>query len=670
MKVAKAASKQFKHILSPIQVGPISLKNRIFVSAHQPVLAENGLPTEEYIKYHQNIAAGGAALQITGAQSVHPTGMNEYNCLVNHDDSIIPGYKELAKAVHEKGGRILAQLSHFGATGWTGILDEPAWAASPVASEVMRVIPHEMTALEIQEVVEAFGSAAKRAKEGGLDGVEITAAHGMLIASFLSGYANHRNDNYGGSLNNRLRFLLEIIDSVHSQVGDDFIIGIRFSADEKVDGGINISEAKEIARRLESTNKVDYLNVISGTNLDRIQRWEHWPATPAPYGLFADLAKEIKDEVSIPVFAVGRITEPALAEEIVSNEYADMVAMTRGHIADPYIVKKIQEDRVEDIRPCIGSNYCIKQVLQSKPVRCLYNPEAGRSNKLGSILPTDNKKKVVIVGGGPAGLEAARVSAMRGHEVTLFEKSDKLGGQLSLWSNTPTMKEFKKSLKWFQLQLEKYKVNVHLNTEVSKYDLMDLDVDEIIIATGADAMELGSKKWLPKVYVNENSSIEIITPSQMLKSNITEFKKAAIWDWAGGEAGSQTAMSAAELLAKDGVKVEIISPFFTIAEDIHPTLRSPLYKRLLSTGVVFKPNSELKSINKDDLVIRNIYSNEEETIENVDVLVPWLGNQVNDNLYKELVESGLENIHLLGDAVAPRTVETATHEGAKLARKL
>lgn len=664
------SEKKFSHILEPLKIGPEIIRNRILVSAHQPVLAENGLPTDEYIQYHQNIASGGAGLQITGAQSVHPTGMNEYNCLVNHDKSIIPGYQKLANAVHEKGGKILAQLTHFGATGWTGVLDEPAWAPSPVASEIMRVTPHEMTFSEIQEVVESFGEAAKRAKDGGLDGVEITGAHGMLISSFLSGFANHRKDEYGGNLENRMRFLLEVIDSVYNHVGDTFIIGIRFSADEKVEGGINILEAKEIAKRLESTNKVDYLNVISGTNLDYFQRWEHWPATPAPHGLFANLAREIKNVVNIPVFAVGRVTDPSLAEKIIAEGYADMVAMTRGHIADPEIVKKIQENRTEDIRPCVGANYCIKQILQSKPVRCLYNPEAGRSKKLGPISPVKNKKKVIIVGGGPAGLEAARVAATRGHKVEIYEKDKQLGGQLRLWGDTPTMNELQKSLRWFESQIDKLDINLNLNTEISKEELLDLDADEIILATGANPLKIGSEPWLPSLEIYESPIVKLVTPHQILDGKITNINKAVIWDQAGGEAGSQTAISAAEYLINENIKVEIVSPFFTIAEDIHPTLRTPLYKRLLSSGAILKPNSELKSINKDELVIQNIYSNEKETIKKVDVLVPWLGNKSDDKLYKELVEDGFNNVHILGDAVAPRTVESATNEGAKLAREL
>jgi dimethylglycine catabolism A len=454
--------------LSPLEVGPVTLRNRVMVSAHQPGLAENGVPGDRYVAYQRTLAAGGPGLQITGATAVHPTGTyHGAHFLLNFDDSIIPGYRKMAVAVHEEGGRILAQLGHAGAIAMSSLTERPLWAPSPVAGELVRETPHEMTHGEIAEVVAAFGDAARRVREGDLDGIEITASHGALIASFLSPYSNHRTDGYGGGLDGRLRFLLEVLDAVSEQAGPDLIVGVRVAGDEGVESGIDLPQAQEIARRLEATGKVHYLSVIAGTNLDRFQRVAHWPATPAPHGLFVHLAEGIKGAVGIPVFAVGRVTDPAHAERILAAGSADMVGMTRAHIADPRIVEKLRQGRPDDIRPCVGANVCIRNNLEGLPVRCIHNPEAGREAEWGPLLPARRPKRVTVVGGGPAGLEAARVAALRGHSVTLFERQDELGGQLRLWAKAPAMGELRGILSWQEAQLEKLDVEVRLGQEVS-----------------------------------------------------------------------------------------------------------------------------------------------------------------------------------------------------------
>lgn len=252
----------------------------------------------------------------------------------------------------------------------------------------------------------------------------------------------------------------------------------------------------------------------------------------------------------------------------------------------------------------------------------------------------------------------------------MYEKNNKIGGQLRLWANTPSMNELQKSINWFENQIEKLNIKVHFNNEITKDMLLKLDADEIIVATGAEPADLGSENWLPSLSVNEDILVKIVTPHQVLDSKNIEFKKAIIWDHAGGEAGSQIAISAAEYLINNGAEVEIVSPTFSIGEDIHPTLRTPLYKRLLTNGAVLKPNSRIQSIHNREIEIENIYSDEQHVSSNVDVLVTWLGNKANDRIYKALLNNGFKNVHLLGDAVAPRTVEAATYEGAKIARRI
>jgi 2,4-dienoyl-CoA reductase-like NADH-dependent reductase (Old Yellow Enzyme family) len=332
---------RYPALFRPLQIGSMTVRNRIFVSGHQSHFTKDGLVTDRYIAYHRERARGGAALLITGATPVHFTSTSS-RYLNNVSDDIIPGYRRLADAVHSEGAKMLAQLAHAGAHVEYVYGAPPAWAASPVMAELTRNVPHEMELDEIQELVQAFAAAAVRAKAGGLDGVELLFAFGWLVASFLSPYTNHRTDEYGGGLDNRLRFPLEIISAVRDAVGPDFVVGIRMPADELVKGGVDLRQAQEIARRFDETRKVDYLNVIAGTNIERMSRVRHWPPSPAPHGLFAGLVDNIKEVVQLPVFCVGRVTDIQMAEEIVSEGIADMVAMTRAHIADPHLVRKAQ----------------------------------------------------------------------------------------------------------------------------------------------------------------------------------------------------------------------------------------------------------------------------------------------------------------------------------------
>jgi mycofactocin system FadH/OYE family oxidoreductase 2 len=665
-------ARDFSRLLSPIEVGPATLRNRVLVSAHQPGLAEDGVPGDRYVAYQRTLAAGGPGLQITGATAVHPTGTyHGAHFLLNFDDSIIPGYRKMADAVHEEGGRILAQLGHAGAIGMSSLTERPLWAPSPVAGELVRETPHEMTHEEIAEVVAAFREAARRVREGSLDGIEITASHGALIAAFLSPYSNHRTDGYGGNPEGRLRFLLEVLDAVGEQAGPDLIVGVRVAADEGVEGGIDLPQAQEIARSLEATGRVHYLSVIAGTNLDRFQRVAHWPATPAPHGLFVHLAEGIKSVVRIPVFAVGRVTDPAHAERILAAGSADMVGMTRAHIADPQIVNKLRQDRPSDIRPCVGANVCIRNNLEGLPLRCIHNPEAGREAEWGTLTPARRSKRVTVVGGGPAGLEAARVAALRGHSVTLFERQDVLGGQLRLWTAAPAMGELGGIIRWQEAQLERLGVEVRLGQEMD-VDLVAASGSEaVIVATGSRPLTPGSRPEAKSLPGARDSSVALITPHDVLEGKPEAIKRVVVWDAAGGQmAGSQMALSAAEALARTGAaEVQVVYPGFAVGEDIHLTMRTPLYQRLLSAGVTFVPNSKVSALDGSEVKVRNIYTGEEHGVEQVDTLVTWLGSRAQDDLWHAL-KGRVGELHAAGDCLAPRSVEAAMTEGAKAARVL
>ena len=439
---------QFPNLLSPLKIGNTEVRNRILVSAHVPGFADNNIPGKSYIAYHRQYARSGVGLQITGGTPVHASGLlgTGTDALWNLDDSIVPGYRKLSEAVHAEGGCILAQLAHSGGTVLINQPGRASWSASAIRSETTGNISHEMTLAEIEEVINAFANGAKRAIQGNMDGVEILGAFGFLPQAFLSPLSNHRQDHYGGSLENRLRFVLELLDAVRQAIGPEKILGLRIPGDELEPGGLTLADMKVIAKTIADTGHIDYLNIIAHTNLTHTGRAKHWAPTPAKHGTFVHLAEAIRAVVSIPVFAVGRITDPFHAERIIADNQGDMVGMTRANICDPELVAKIKRNEVKQIRPCVGANTCISNRYIGKPINCMHNAAVSKPGL--ETMPTVSPKNIAVIGGGPAGLEAARISAERGHTVQLYEQDKRLGGQLSLWAAAPSMGELGNIIRW------------------------------------------------------------------------------------------------------------------------------------------------------------------------------------------------------------------------------
>lgn len=652
----------FSHLMQPLRIphpgGVLELRNRVLVSAHVPGFAENNQPGDQYIAYHKRYAAEGVGLQITGGTPVHESGLLSLrsDALWNLDDGVIPGYKKLAGAIHREGGRILAQLAH---SGGTVQIDKPgvtSWSASAVRSAITGHVSHAMTQAEIDEVIQAFADGARRVKEGEMDGVEVLAAFGFLPQAFLSPLTNFRDDQYGGSLSNRLRFLIELLIAVRAQLAPNQILGVRLPGDEFEPGGLQLEDMKRVCKELSEKGLVDYINIIAHTNFTPTGRARHWAPTPTAHGIFVDLAAAIKAEVTVPVFAVGRIVDPAHADRIIARGQADMVGMTRAHICDPTIVRKIMNSQSAQIRPCVGANTCIANRYTGKPIRCMHNPELKTPGKV--LQPALRMKQVVVIGAGPAGLEAARLCAERGHQVTVYEQAATTGGQLAYWTRAKSMTELHRIIDWRMAELERLDVTIKLNKKIKHHNLAKLQCDQLIIATGATDITRGFAS-VP--------GTQVVTPMQLLDSDSLEVNRAIVISDGRGQAG----LVCAEWLCERNAQVEIISEDIAVANDLDPTNRNAWYERLGQRGVVFTAQTKIESIESGVVQLRDLYSQQASLRQQIDLVVDWNGCRSQDDLvYCSKTHQLLISVSSIGDCVAPRNVETAMAEALLIAEEV
>ena len=658
---AAPQSPEFSHLLSPLKItrpgGTLEIRNRVLVSAHVPGFAEDNKPGTQYIAYHKRYAAEGVGLQITGGTPVHESGLLSLrsDALWNLDNSIIPGYQKLSDAVHSEQGRILAQLAH---SGGTVQIDKPGvttWSASAVRSAITGHVSHEMTCDEIKEVIHAFAQGARRAREGGMDGVEILGAFGFLPQAFLSPLTNFRQDHYGGSLTNRMRFLTELLTAVRVELGPHQILGLRLPGNEFEPGGLQLDDMKRVCKLLSEQKAVDYLNIIAHTNFTHTGRSRHWAPTPTSHGVFVDLAAAIKAEVAIPVFAVGRIVDPGHANRIIERGHADMVGMTRAHICDPTIVHKIMNQQSSQIRPCVGANTCIANRYTGKPIRCMHNPELKEPGKL--LRPTTTPKRIGVIGAGPAGLEVARLCAQRGHQVTVYEQTSSAGGQLAYWARAGSMTELQRIIDWRLQELDRLNVDIQLNKTIVPDNLKTLEADHIIIATGAT----DQSRSLPGAETSH-----VLSPIEVLDCSNFQAKKAIVISDGRGQAG----LVCAEWLLDHDVEVEIVSEDIAVANDLDPTNRNAWYERLGKRGVTFTAQTTVEEIENQTVHLRNLYSQQSSERKKIELLVDWNGRKPRDSFNTGADYQPGTTVQAIGDCLAPRTVEIAMAEALGIAENL
>ncbi|MDU8927637.1 NADH:flavin oxidoreductase [Alisedimentitalea sp. MJ-SS2] len=588
-------------LLEPFQLRHLTLRNRIMSTAHAPSFQEGGHPRERYRLYHEEKAKGGIGLSIIGGSTnIAPDSPSVFGQLYAGDDSIIPWFKELTDGVRSHGAAVICQITHMGRrTAWDNGHWLPVAGPSGTRERAHRSFPKAMEQEDITRVIGDFASAAQRCQLGGFDGIELLS-HSHLLGQFLSPLVNKRDDDYGGSLDNRMRLSLQVVEAVRDTVGPDIVLGMRITGDELLDGGLSGEECVEIARKLAETGAVDFLNVLAGAPYDDLGLAGWVAPMGMPSAPHLGIAGQIRAAVDIPVFHAGGIADIATARHAVAAGHVDLVGMTRAHIADPYLVNKLRQGDEERIRPCVGLGYCVDRVNQGKPAVCGHNAATGREQVMPHVLErAHNRRKVVIAGGGPGGMEAARVCAERGHEVVLFEAGDRLGGQINLAAKGMTRRQIWGVADWLMTEVARLGVDVRLNTYVEAADVMAEAPDLVVVATGG---------W-PETPDVPGGDIAI-----------------SGWDVLGGEArlsgevllfdevGDQPATVCADVLARAGAMVTMVTPDRMVAHDLGPTNAAVVLRDLVRQGVVFECFLDLVGIaaegNRKRVVLRHVLTGE------------------------------------------------------------
>lgn len=673
-------------LLQPYKLKHLTLRNRIIVTSHEPAYPEDGMPKERYRAYTVERARGGVAMTMTaGSAAVSKDSPPVFNNLLAYKDEIVPWVRQMTDAVHEEGAAIMIQLTHLGRrTRWDKGDWLPVVAPSHHREPAHRAYPKKIEDWDIERIIKDFADAAERMKAGGMDGVELEA-YGHLIDQFISPLTNELEAPYGGSLDDRLRFCFDVFRAMRARVGNDFILGLRYTADERLDGGTTKQDGLEISRRLKESGLIDYLNVIRGhidtdpglTDVIPIQGMANAP--------HLDFAGEVRAATQFPTFHAAKIPDVATARHAIASGKVDMVGMTRAHLTDPHLVRKIIEKREEDIRPCVGANYCLDRIYQGGMAFCIHNAATGREQTMPHIVSkAQTRRKIVVVGAGPAGLEAARVSAERGHEVIVFEAANNAGGQIRLTAQSPRRREMISIVEWRMAQCEKLGVSFRFNTWADTDMIQAEAPDVVIIATGG----------LPHTDVLREGNDLVVSAWDIISGDVKPGANVLIFDDAGDHAGLQ----AAEFLAAAGAKVEIMTPDRSFAPEVMAMNLTPYMRSLQKHEVTFTVTYRLDAVEKDgNQLVAHVGSDYGGVARTriVDQVVVNNGTIPLDELYFELKPlssnlgavdydrlidgkpqtmsgnpGGNFQLFRIGDAVAARNTHAAIYEALRLAKDL
>jgi len=673
-------------LLQPYQLKHLTLKNRIMTTSHEPAYPEDGMPRARYRAYHQERARAGIGMTMTaGSAAVSKDSPPVFNNILAYKDEVVPWMKQVADACHEHGCAVMIQLTHLGRrTGWNKGDWLPVLSPSHNREAAHRAFPKKLEDWDIERIIADYTDAAERMQAAGLDGIELQA-YGHLMDQFWSPATNTLDEPYGGSLENRLRFSMEVLRSIRKRVGDEFIVGIRYTADEKMQGGIDAEEGLEISKRLKDSKLVDFLNVIRGhidtdpglTDVIPVQGMRSAP--------FLDFAGEVRKATGMPTFYAARIPDVATARHAVRAGLIDMVGMTRAHMADPHIVRKIVEGREDDIRPCVGATYCLDRIYQGGDALCMHNAATGRELNMPHDIPrADSSRKIIIVGAGPAGLEAARVAAERGHSVTVFEATGEPGGQIRLAIQSQRRREMISIIDWRMAQCEKMGVEFKFDTFAEAEDIRAKNPDVVIIATGG----------LPHTEVLSAGNELVESSWDIISRSVQPGKDVLIYD----DAGDHAALQAAELIAATGARVEIMTPDRSFAPEVMAMNLVPYMRSMQDKHVTFTVTYRLKAVKKDGNRLLAIIGSDYSDLEiqrSFDQIVVNHGTIPLDDLYFELKEESsnlgrvdyealiagepqtlnhkTENtfqLFRIGDAVSARNTHAAIYDALRLVKDL